>query len=153
VTSTDVNDSVHYNHFNDGDWCQGRVEQSLCPPSWVHVFAKSTRPSSIRTQAASVAYIERPVHIKKVWHRRNRRSKKKLRKQQNLLTEVIVPPAIQQNLLSELDIDNEIIVVLRPGDFLLFNALIPHCVSSRCRQADEILSIAMYLKKKGLWNE
>ena len=37
-------------------------------------------------------------------------------------------------------------VPLRPGDFLLFNALIPHCVSSRCRQAEEILSIAMYLK-------
>ncbi len=37
-------------------------------------------------------------------------------------------------------------VSLRPGDFLLFNALIPHCVSSRCREADEILSIAMYLK-------
>jgi len=51
------------------------------------------------------------VHKKKVWHRRNRRSKKKLRKQQNLLSEVIVPPTIKQNLLSESDIDNEIIVV------------------------------------------
>jgi len=39
------------------------------------------------------------------------RSKKKLCKQQNLLTEVIVPPAIKQNLLSESDIDNEIVVV------------------------------------------
>jgi len=38
-------------------------------------------------------------------------SKKKLRKQQNLLTEFIVPPAIKQNLLSESDIDNEIVVV------------------------------------------
>ena len=37
-------------------------------------------------------------------------------------------------------------VPLRPGDFLIFNALIPHCVSSRCREADKILSIAMYLK-------
>ena len=37
-------------------------------------------------------------------------------------------------------------VPLRPGDFLLFNALIPHCVSSRCREAKEILSIAIYLK-------
>jgi hypothetical protein len=51
------------------------------------------------------------VHKKKVWHHRNRRSKKKLRKQQNLLTEVIVPPAIKQNLLSESNIDNEIVVV------------------------------------------
>ena len=37
-------------------------------------------------------------------------------------------------------------VPLRPGDFLLFNALIPHCVSSRCRQDDDIYCIAMYLK-------
>jgi hypothetical protein len=35
---------------------------------------------------------------------------------------------------------------LQPGGFLLFNALIPHCVSSRCRQAEEILCISMYLK-------
>jgi hypothetical protein len=34
-----------------------------------------------------------------------------LRKQQNLLTEVIVLPAIKQNLLSESDIDNEIVIV------------------------------------------
>ena len=88
VTSTNANESVHYNHlFNNGDSCHGCVERSLCPPSWVHVFAKSTQPSSIRTQAASVAYTKLPVHKKKVRHRCNRRSKKKLRKQQNILTE------------------------------------------------------------------
>jgi len=53
VTSADANESVHYNHCNNGDSCHGRVERSLCPPSWVHVFAKSTRPSSIRMQAAT----------------------------------------------------------------------------------------------------
>ena len=37
-------------------------------------------------------------------------------------------------------------VPLRPGDFLLFNALIPHGVSSRCRIDGNIFSIAMYLK-------
>jgi hypothetical protein len=37
-------------------------------------------------------------------------------------------------------------VPLRPGDYLLFNALIPHCVSSRCRQDDNIYCISMYLK-------
>jgi hypothetical protein len=37
-------------------------------------------------------------------------------------------------------------VPLRPGDFLLFNPRIPHCVSSRCRQADEVISLSMYLK-------
>ncbi len=51
------------------------------------------------------------MHKKKVWHHQNRRSKKKLRKQQNLLTEVIVPTAIKQNLVSESDIENEIVVV------------------------------------------
>jgi len=132
VTSADASESVHYNHFNDVDSCHGRVEQSLCSPSWVHVFAKSTRPSSIKMQAASVAYIELPVHKKKVWNRRNRRSKKKLRNQQNLLTEVIVPPAIKQNLLSESVIDNEIIVAdggydgnpsIRPPDGLKWRCL------------------------------
>ena len=56
-----------------------------------------------------------------------------MRKQQNLLTEVIVPPAIKQNLLSESDIDNEIVVVdggdngnpsIRPPDGLKW-----HCLS------------------------
>ena len=37
-------------------------------------------------------------------------------------------------------------VPLRPGDYLLFNATIPHCVSSRCRFEDEILVTSMYLK-------
>jgi len=111
VISTNANESVHYHHSINGESCHGYVERSLRPPSWVHVFAKSTRLSSIQTQAASVAYIELPVHKKKVWHRRNRRSKKKLRKQQNLLTEVIVPTANKQNLLSESDIEKEIVVV------------------------------------------
>jgi hypothetical protein len=37
-------------------------------------------------------------------------------------------------------------VPLQPGDFVLFNTLIPHCVSSRCRHADKIMIILMYLK-------
>ncbi len=37
-------------------------------------------------------------------------------------------------------------VPLQPGDFLLFNALIPHCVLSRCMQDNNIYSIVMYLK-------
>ncbi len=40
----------------------------------------------------------------------------------------------------------DVAVPLQPGDFLLFNALIPHCVSSRCRQAEKKLCISMYLK-------
>jgi len=37
-------------------------------------------------------------------------------------------------------------VPLRPGDYLLFNPLIPHCISSRCKQEDEIMCVSMYLK-------
>ena len=37
-------------------------------------------------------------------------------------------------------------VPLRPGDFLIFNSLIPHCVSSQCKQTDNIYIVAMYLK-------
>jgi hypothetical protein len=37
-------------------------------------------------------------------------------------------------------------VPLRPGNFLLYNSWIPHCVSSRCRQLDEVMIVSMYLK-------
>jgi hypothetical protein len=36
-------------------------------------------------------------------------------------------------------------VPLHPGDFLLFNALIPHCISSQCKQSDDIYCVSMYL--------
>ena len=39
-----------------------------------------------------------------------------------------------------------IAVTLRPSDFLLFNATIPHCISSRCRNNDTVLSVSSYLK-------
>jgi hypothetical protein len=37
-------------------------------------------------------------------------------------------------------------IPLQPGDFLLFNAQIPHCVSSRCKHTDQIMVLSMYLK-------
>ena len=37
-------------------------------------------------------------------------------------------------------------VPLRPGDFFMFNALIPHCISSRCKYEDEIMCTSFYLK-------
>ena len=37
-------------------------------------------------------------------------------------------------------------VPLRPGNVLLFNALIPPCISSRCKQRDEVMCLSMYLK-------
>jgi hypothetical protein len=37
-------------------------------------------------------------------------------------------------------------VPMRPGDFLLFNSRVPHCISTRCRVADNVMVITMYLK-------
>jgi hypothetical protein len=37
-------------------------------------------------------------------------------------------------------------VPLRPGDYFMFNALIPHCISSRCNMEDEIMCTSVYLK-------
>jgi hypothetical protein len=37
-------------------------------------------------------------------------------------------------------------IPMRPGDFLLFNSTIPHCISSRCNEANNIISVTMYLK-------
>jgi hypothetical protein len=37
-------------------------------------------------------------------------------------------------------------VPLCPGDYILFNARIPHCISSRCKFEDEMLCTSTYLK-------
>ena len=37
-------------------------------------------------------------------------------------------------------------VTLRPGDYFMFNALILHCISSRCNTEDEIMCTSVYLK-------
>jgi hypothetical protein len=37
-------------------------------------------------------------------------------------------------------------VPLRPGDFLLINALEPHCLSSRCRDDYDLFAVSSYLK-------
>ena len=47
----------------------------------------------------------------KARHRRNRRSLKKSRKQQQILSEVIVSPSIYQNLLSASAIEKDIVVI------------------------------------------
>ncbi len=47
---------------------------------------------------------------KKARHHRNKRSMKKLLKQEQLLTEVIVLECIQQNILTKSQINNEIVV-------------------------------------------
>jgi hypothetical protein len=54
-------------------------------------------------------------------------------------------------------IDNEVVVYfcfttlgvavpLRPGEFLLFTSLIPHCILSQCKLDDNIMCVSMYLK-------
>jgi hypothetical protein len=120
----DANESVLYHNLFDGDSSHVPIDHAshsgtlfplICPhdripPPWVHVFSKSNKPSSLRTQAASIAHIEQDFH-KKARHRRNRRAKKKMRKQNKLLTEVILPQSFQHTLLSDSDVEKEVIVV------------------------------------------
>ena len=35
-------------------------------------------------------------------------------------------------------------IPMRPGDYLIFNSHIPHCISSRCRHANKIMCISMF---------
>jgi hypothetical protein len=37
-------------------------------------------------------------------------------------------------------------ISLRPGNYLFFNPLIPHCVLSRCKHTQDVLLVTMYLK-------
>jgi len=120
----DANKSVLYHDLFYGDSSHipidhaslsGTLFSFICPHDritspWVHVFSKSNKPSSLRTQAASIAHIEQDFH-KKARHHRNRHAKKKIMKQKKLLTEVILPQSFKHTLLSASDIDKEIIVV------------------------------------------
>jgi hypothetical protein len=37
-------------------------------------------------------------------------------------------------------------VLLRPGDYLMSNSLVPHCISSRCNNRDDVIVLSMYMK-------
>jgi hypothetical protein len=39
-----------------------------------------------------------------------------------------------------------IAIPMRPGDFLLFNSSVPHCISTRCRASQKIMCISLFLK-------
>jgi hypothetical protein len=39
-----------------------------------------------------------------------------------------------------------VVVPLQPGDFLIFNSLIPHCISSQCKQTGNVYIVAMYVQ-------
>ncbi len=72
-------------------------------------FPSPLKSSSCRTQAASVAYLEEPC-TKKVRHHCNRHVKRKYKKQNQLLSEVVVPAHIQKNLLANHDVEKDILV-------------------------------------------
>ena len=122
-----ISDSVHCSPLNqfsagsNGRSCHTDVKLSVeldnvtsgvvpsrqpSPPSWVHVFSKSSSPSSLRTQIAAAAHLD--ATSPKVFHRRFRRAKRKRKKTKGLLEEVFLPANLF-TLSSEL-IDREIIV-------------------------------------------
>ena len=74
---------------------------------FVPLSSNSTQAASI---AVSIAYLAKPT-TKKAHHRHHRRWKKKPKKQKCMLTEVSVPHLIKNNVLTDHDIENEIIVL------------------------------------------
>jgi hypothetical protein len=117
--------SVHYHRTLFGASCHGRIEnQCISPvkalpqfemdriPMFIHTFA-STANCSLRTQSGAVAHLMPPEHKKShvVMHRCCHRCNKKLKKQQRLLQEIVPPHHILENLLTNDDIENDIIVL------------------------------------------
>jgi hypothetical protein len=105
-----ISDSVHCSPLNqfsagsNGRSCHTDVKLSVeldnvtsgvvptrqsSAPSWVHVFSKSSSPSSLRTQIAAAAHLD--ATSPKVFHRRFRRAKRKRKKTKGLLEEVFLP--------------------------------------------------------------
>ena len=41
-------------------------------------------------------------------------------------------------------------IPLRPGDILIFDSTVPHCLSSRCKYSDKIIGMATYLKSRSV---
>ena len=41
-----------------------------------------------------------------------------------------------------------IAVAMRPGDLIIFDPTLPHCISSRCNNDDRIYCISLYLKTR-----
>jgi len=39
-------------------------------------------------------------------------------------------------------------IPMQPGNFLLFDATLPHSISSRCHQIDDIMCMSFYLKSR-----
>jgi hypothetical protein len=75
--------------------------------AWFHVYSHRKANCSRRTQCAAVAHLPDGVSGP-IYHRRLRRAKKKLQKQQRLLSEVVLPT--DQVTISDDDIKADIIV-------------------------------------------
>ena len=58
----------------------------------------------------------------------------------------VLPVDCTEFLSAQLTDGSSLAVALRSGDYLLFNAREPHCLSSRCREDDQIYSISCDLK-------
>jgi hypothetical protein len=145
-----TSDSKHYPlviHHNVSSGASGRARVEKCSPCdeyipqppnnvspgvppWVHVFAKSATASSLRTQAAMIAHTEVPF-CHKVHHKRILCAKKKFKKQQTLLSKVIVPYN-QIKLLSIDKIDSQVVVFdggndnnppIRPPDGVMWHRI------------------------------
>jgi hypothetical protein len=39
-------------------------------------------------------------------------------------------------------------IPMRAGDFVLFDATVPHCISSRCHSSDDLMFVSFYLKSR-----
>ena len=39
-------------------------------------------------------------------------------------------------------------IPMRPGDYILFDATLPHSISSRCHHLDDIMAMSFYLKSR-----
>jgi hypothetical protein len=108
--------------FSSAVSCRARVEQfipqkisqdfspphvSQGVPHWVHVFAKSTASTSLRTQCASIAH-NLPTISSSAKNARKRRLRNKFKRQQRLLHEIIIPE--DQFKLTVQEVDEEVIV-------------------------------------------
>ncbi len=121
----DDSNSVHYGPLtqltvSSGSSCHARVQitdtrekrqplpsyRPSSPPSWVHVFSRTTENSSLRTQcaAAAAADVLSPI----VFHCHLCQAREKLKKQERVLREVVVPMTGLKITTSK--IDNEGIV-------------------------------------------
>jgi hypothetical protein len=149
---------------SSGASCRTRVGQNVShhsPPilvspkvhPWVKVF-KGKSSTSVRTQCASIAHMKSVSY--KAFHVANSVQETRLQSSDVYFKNTLSPPT-NSSFLTKISTTTSIVthfcfptlgvaVPLRPGDFLMFNARITHCISSRCKQRDHVIALTMYLK-------